>query len=366
MLMSKMSDDDKNNDKCKGCFKKTVQNPTLTKGYKLFVIVILIIIITKMLFTLFPKQYIYLNGEMAGNGEFKSASATMIDNENYLLVDAKCGNTQAEIYNWVQNKFTKTKNKIPIEYIPWNHSALKLKNGNILLVVNNKFITKNDNKNFVILYDSHNQTFISYEKTDLSKLYMSVDASSLLLANNGNILLFNKTNNKLLEKITDIYYFNQKNFSLIQSNKIGNFDLFEAKQIGENKILLYGKNGINYIYNLKDNTIKIDAKKEHVNLKLQSLKESKYHIGWEKVIYMKNGDIVFLDPFLHGKKLQNNKLYSKKYQKLININDFKYPREDYATILLPNETILIFGGTCGNSASQYPYNTVEIYKNRED
>lgn len=332
-------------------------------GYKLFIFVISIIIIIKILFFCIPRKKIYLNGKMAGNGEFKSASATMIDRENYLLVDGQCGTTQAEIYNWVENKFLKTKNKIPQEYIPWNHSALKLKNGNILLVTNNHFITKNGNKNFVIIYDNYNQTFIPYENTDLSKLFISVNYSSLLLVNNGNILLFN---NNEKNASTMIYYFISKDFHLIQSNKIDDFQLFEAKQINENEILLYGKKGINYIYNLKDNTIKIDEENKQINPKLQSLKESKYILGWEKVIYMQNGDIVFLDPFLYGKKQRPNKLYSKKNKKLITINDFKYPREDYSTILLPNDTILIFGGTCGNKASKYPYNTVEIYKNRKD
>lgn len=333
-------------------FKPNLQHICLTFFTIIFVI--------SIMFFLKPENRIYEKVKMAGNGEFKSASSTMIDENNYLVIDGQCGNLQPEIYNWKENKFSKTKNKIPQEYIPYNHNALKLKNEKILIVANYSIITKNVNKNFVMIYDNDNQTFTPLENTDLSKLY-SGNNSQLFLTNNGNILLFNK--HKLL---VSIYYFNSKNFSLIQSNNIDNFDLFDVTQINENEILLYGKNGINYLYNLKNNTYKISKDFEQINRKLQTLQESKYVLGWEKPIFMQNGDIVFFDTFMYGKKRKPNKVYSKKQNKLILINDFKYPREDYSTILLPNDTILIFGGTCGNRASAYPFNNTEIYKNRKD
>ena len=318
-----------------------------------------IILILLCLYFLAPQKRIFENGQMAGKGEFKSASVTMIDKDNYLLIDGQCGTRQPEIYNWKENKFYKTKNKIPNEYIPWYHSSLKLKNGNILLVANNHFITKDGDKNFVLIFDTNNQTFTPYENTDLSKLYLSVDFSKFLSLDNGNILLFNKNDKK---STTEVFYFNSKDFSLINSDIIDNFELFEAKQINENEIILYGKNSRNYIYNLKDNSCKISEEYKHINPKLQALKESNYPLGWEKPIYLSNGDIVFFDTFMNGKKIKPNMVYSKNENKLVRINDFKYPREDFSTILLPNDTILIFGGTCGNSASQNPFNVVEIYK----
>ena len=317
-----------------------------------------LIIVILSVISFLPQKRIFEYGQMAGNGEFKSASVTMLNEDNYLVVDGKCGTLQPEIYNLKENKFYKTKNKIPYEYMPWGHSSLKLKNGNILIVVNNHFITKYGDKNFVLIYDSNKQTFTPYENTDLSKSYFNVDFSALLSANNGNILLFNKNEKN---KTTEVSYFSLKDFSLIQTNKIDNFELFEAKQINENDILLYGKNGINYIYNIKDNSCKISEAYE-VNPKLQLLKESNYPLGWEKPIFLSNGDIVFFDTFMNGKKIKPNMVYSKSKNKLIRINDFKYPREDFSVILLPDDTILIFGGTCGNSASQYPFNNVEIYK----
>lgn len=66
---------------------------------------------------------------------------------------------------------------------------------------------------------------------------------------------------------------------------------------------------------------------------------------------------------MYGQKRKPNMVYSKKKNELIPINDFKYPREEYSTILIPDDKIIILGGTCGNSASHYPFNVVEIYKN---
>lgn len=126
----------------------------------------------------------------------------------------------------------------------------------------------------------------------MSKKYLSVDFSKFLLENNGNILLFNKN-----EKAgsTAIYLFNSKDFSLIQSNNIDNFALFEAKQINENEILLYSNDGTtNYIYNVLNNSCKKSEKYKQINPKLQVLKNIKYQLGWEKPIYLSNGDIVFL------------------------------------------------------------------------
>ena len=329
-------EENQNREECNKTWWKKLLRVNLKIFATLFIITILI-----TLYISFKKQVV-ISGEMSTNGEFRNASISKINDDTYLIIDGSCGNKQPELYIESENRFIKAPFKLEHDY--YLHNTLKLKNNNILIV----------GTNFTEIFDVNSYNFNKLENTVFSDIYKKNVVNDIFndiffLTDNGNIILL--TTNNI--NGTWIYYINSKDFSLINKLFIDKFEILYIKQINENEVLLDGVN-TNYIYNLKTNSVRETS--------LSSIKNKilKQYIKQEirNLVHVVNmgKNTLILDNSGKG----NNRKLSLKYNIIIPFPDFSYYRKEFSIIKLENNIVLIIGGTCGNSFSEYPYNKVEL------
>ena len=344
MLMSKMSDDDKNNDKCKGCFNGTIQKFILlafkvNNGCKLLVICFFIVLVFFSILLIIdsrnPKLVIPRYNHSAivlQDGRILITGGETIINRKSIKLDT------AEIYDPKTKKCTLIKNKM--NYERSNHSSVLLPNGNVLIIGGGSQIQE--------IFDAKNTNFLKHSaSSDIKDIAIAVkinDKSIIIVSPSNNIIeKFDIKNNKF-KKIGILYGLNTSSKRFLNYNGILFFPI-EKFNTADLSIQPKEKIFVSY-YDYKKNIIGNITKP-------QSLFD--FCVG--NMISEVNNELVH---FCYKDKLYTE-IYDFKSHKFIKKGEPSIftPKIDYITLKY-NDVIILLGGYkfCGPLK---PSNTIDVY-----
>lgn len=253
--------------------------------------------------------------------------------------------SSSEIYNPNYNNFKKTAN---LNIARARHSAILLKNGNVLVTGGN---TEIDGKYKVLksaeIYDVNNNKFIQISDMNYEMLYHKM----YLLADGNIIVIFNPS------KI-EIFDSKKLNFKKIKGLYLENDnDIYNFLQLSENKILMYPRTYIPQrtpvaILNLPDLLL--------TDLKITLFEKvtSFYNVAKisENKILVTGGDDSQLD----------SKIIDLTKMKIIQTIDLTQNRYNHISIKLDSNNILLLGGEAGVAYTLESLKTTDLYNIKEN
>ena len=283
------------------------------------------------------------------NSTFKNCHCYRINNNSFISINTKDNNIIYSILNIDTNKYSaqgKINGYSEADILP-------LKNGKIFIFGKNNPANDMPADAYVCIFNPNDNT---YSKT--AKIPYPTFGTSLLELNNGNILVTgaNYKHDKVLE------------YDIKTNTFIQHPDLKEKRfghksiEIEPNKILLLGGEGKNIeIYDLNNNTSEIiDIGLKTVNwgknTKLYSIGNNNYLFFTKRVFNETDGSLTeatqIIDP--ENPKSGYEKFYYRDYIGILNLQnktieeiipDEKFKLSGYDIELLPNNKVLIAGGT---------------------
>lgn len=194
--MSKMSDDDKNNDKCKGCFNGTIQKFILlafkvNNGCKLLVICFFIVLVFFSILLIIdsrnPKLVIpryYHSSILLNDGRVLVTGGFVDENQNVMT-------NSAEIYNPISNEFLLIK---PMNTKRSKHSSILLPDGKVLIIGGDKTGKSCE------IFNPENNSFSAFKDSNFIHIY-----GNIAKLYNGNFLLLGGN----IEKESNDYLHNE-------------------------------------------------------------------------------------------------------------------------------------------------------------
>lgn len=253
--------------------------------------------------------------------------------------------SSSEIYNPMYNKFTKSANlNIPRS----NHSAILLKDGNILITGGNTEIDgRHKELKSAEIYNINNNKFIQIGDMNSEMLY-----HKMFLLKNGNVLIVENPNK------AELYDFAKSEFKKINGISSENYkEIYNFLQLSQNKILMYP-------LNFKPQKTPLVM----INLNDLSFTDLKISLFDKKISFYNIAKISKDKLLVTGG--DSNQLYSK----IINLNNMvltqtsnlSQKRYNHISITLDSNNILLLGGESGVAITLENLKTTDLYNTNEE
>lgn len=344
--MTKMSDDDKNNDKGKGCFSGTIQKFILlafkvNNGCKLLVICFFIVLVFFSILLIIdsrnPKLVIprYYHSSILLNDGIVLVTGGFVDENQNVMTNS------AEIYNPISNEFLLIK---PMNTKRAKHSSILLPDGKVLIIGGDKTGKSCE------IFNPENNSFSAFKDSNFIHIY-----GNIAKLYNGNFLLLGGNIEKESNDYLHNEIFNVKTNSFEKTTNLS-FPLNSHVNIiplsEEYNLFARG-------YDLNQNDFLINYNDKFKKFYFQNIKINKTYPWFSNVISINKDKILIFLAF-------NSRLcpiiYDIKTKSVVNIHENIFPRYNIVFIKRENLVYLIGGNMPFGKTKGIDIFDIEKYK----